>query len=60
LLVPRGDANAAGEALARLLRNDAQRAAFGEAGRERALAHFTQERMHRAWARLYHDAVRAR
>ena len=58
LLVPRGDASATGDALARMLKNDAQRVAFGEAGRSRAIEHFTQDRMHRAWRKLYEDAVR--
>jgi glycosyltransferase involved in cell wall biosynthesis len=59
LLVPRGDPDATGEALAGLLADGARRQALGDAGRARALAHFTQDRMHRAWTKLYEDALGA-
>lgn len=58
LLVPQGDADAVGDALVALLMDPGRREAMGRAGRERALAMFTQERMHRAWVALYEDAVR--
>lgn len=44
-LVPPGDAEALGRALARLLRDPAERARMGEAARRRALAEFTVDRM---------------
>ena len=58
MLVPRGDANAVGDALAHVLAQPKVRRNMGEAGRERALAMFSQDRMHRAWSTLYADAAR--
>jgi glycosyltransferase involved in cell wall biosynthesis len=57
LLVPCGDAEAAGEAMAALLLDRERGRAFGQAARERALGMFSQERMHAAWRRLYADAA---
>ena len=59
-LVARGDDSATGEALIGLLRSESLRSALGEAGRARALEHFTQSTMHRAWLQLYRDAVATR
>ncbi len=53
LLSPRGDADALGENLARLLNDADLRARFGEAGRARLLQHFTQQQMHDAYATVY-------
>lgn len=53
LLSPRGDDRALAENLVTLLRDPAQRRAFGRAGRERLLDVFTQERMHREYTEMY-------
>jgi L-malate glycosyltransferase len=53
LLSPRGDDRALADHLTDLLQDPAKRRAFGEAGRARLLDRFTQDRMHRAYARLY-------
>ena len=57
LLVPSRDAEATGAAITRMLGNNGLRASFGEAGRARVLANFTQDRMHRAWSNLYTDSA---
>lgn len=53
LLSPRGDAEQLARHMMHLLRDPALRRAMGQAGRERLLALFTQQRMHDAYARLY-------
>jgi glycosyltransferase involved in cell wall biosynthesis len=45
LLFPEGDARALGEHLAYLAGHPEERLRLGRAGRERVLAHFTQERI---------------
>jgi glycosyltransferase involved in cell wall biosynthesis len=56
LLTPPGDAGAIAQALARLLPDDARRAALGAAARRRALRDFSVDRMVDAYERLYRPA----
>lgn len=53
LLVPSRDPTALAAALARLVESDAERLAFGSAGRARILEHFSQATMLRAYMELY-------
>ncbi len=53
LLSPRGDAQQLARHMLHLLRDPALARAMGQAGRDRLLAHFTQQRMHDAYADLY-------
>eukprot|EP00752_Nemacystus_decipiens_P014025 g12461.t1 len=54
LLAPRGDIEAIASAILQLLPNAPYTArTLGQAGRQRLLDHFTAERMHQAYARLY-------
>ncbi len=53
LLSPRQDPHALAANLITLLDNPDMRRRAGEAGRKRLLKHFTQQRMHDAYARLY-------
>lgn len=55
LLSPRGDAAQLARHLMHLLRDPALRRAMGAAARQRLLDHFTQRRMHDAYARLYDE-----
>jgi glycosyltransferase involved in cell wall biosynthesis len=57
LLVPPGDPTALASALDRLLRDAGLRRRMGEAGRQRALAHFTEARMLEETAALYVRAL---
>ena len=56
-LTPRGDAAAMADALRDLIDDPTGRRAMGLAGRERMLEHFTQQRMHDAFAALYQNAA---
>ena len=60
LLVPPGDAPALARAIADLLRNAAKRRAFGAAGRQRARAAFSAERMVDETAAVYAAVAGAR
>ncbi len=53
LLSPRGDDRALSSNLLELLQDPAKRRAMGLAGREKLLAEFTQDRMHRGYTGLY-------
>jgi glycosyltransferase involved in cell wall biosynthesis len=53
LLVPPGDAGALSDALRALLDDAERRREYGEAGRQRALAHFTEARMVADIDRIY-------
>ncbi len=53
LLSPRGEGEALGDHLLRLVRDPAQRKRMGEAGRSRLLERFTQQRMHGRFEELY-------
>ncbi len=59
-LVPMGDPDALALALDRLLADPALRRRMGEAGRRRALEHFTEERMLAETAALYERALSGR
>lgn len=52
VLVPRGDARALGDAVARLLTDDAKRSAMGRAAYQRAATAFSVDRMAADYARL--------
>ena len=60
LLAPPGDANALAARIRALALDPARRAAFGLAGRERAVTHFTLERMVAAYAELFERLGRRR
>ncbi|MDQ7841235.1 MAG: glycosyltransferase [bacterium] len=60
LLVPPGNADALSVALDRLLTDPALRRRMGEAGRRRALEHFTEERMLAETAAVYERALSVR
>jgi glycosyltransferase involved in cell wall biosynthesis len=60
LMVAPKDGVRLADATARLLEDAALRERMGRAGRERVLAHFTEERMAAAMDRLYADALAAR
>jgi glycosyltransferase involved in cell wall biosynthesis len=59
LLVPANDDAALAEAMADLINNPEKRHAFGEAGRRRALADFSFEKMTDAYFDLYEDLISA-
>lgn len=52
-LVPAGDARALADALERLLRDPAAAAALADAGRRKAFAEFSRERMHQRYEELF-------
>lgn len=56
LTVPPGDARRLADSISRLLRSPDLRHAFGLAGRQRVLDHFTQERQVRETEKLYVEA----
>lgn len=60
LVVPPGDPDALGAALWRLDRDAALCAAFGEGARQRFWAHFTAERLGRAYVDLYRRLLEGR
>jgi glycosyltransferase involved in cell wall biosynthesis len=57
LLAPPGDLPAVAEALAGLLRDDARRAALGQAGRDAVRDHFTDDRMAAKMIDVYRDTL---
>jgi len=57
LLSPRRDPDAMGENLIQLLSNPEQRAALGDAGRQRLLDRFTQAQMHAGYERVYQQML---
>jgi glycosyltransferase involved in cell wall biosynthesis len=59
LVFPEGDAGALAEALTALADDPARRAALAEAGRRRALAHFTQAQVAAATYRVYRSVYEA-
>ncbi len=60
VLLPPGDVAALVAAIARLLTNDAERLALGQAGRQAAQERFSQEHMVTAIERVLDDVVQAR
>jgi len=58
ILVERGDAAGLSEAIARLVKNEELRRAMGQAGRRRALALFTWEKISDDLLRLYREFTR--
>ena len=60
ILVPPRDPVAIARAVRSLLDSPEQRAAFGRAGRERALAHYTWDRVAASTAQVYAQVIRAR
>lgn len=60
ILVEPGDADALGEAMMRLAADHALRTGMGAAGRERALAEFTEDRMFERTAQVYRDVLESR
>jgi glycosyltransferase involved in cell wall biosynthesis len=57
LLTPAGDDAALAAALARLAADPPLRTALGRAGRQRAVAVFSEDQMHAAYARLYDEML---
>jgi glycosyltransferase involved in cell wall biosynthesis len=57
LVFPEGDAAALGARLAQLAEDSVERARLGAAGRERALAHYTQASIAEATYRVYREAL---
>ena len=60
ILVPPRDSPAIGRAVRTLLDSPERRTAFGRAGRERALAHYTWDRVAASTAEIYSQVIRAR
>jgi D-inositol-3-phosphate glycosyltransferase len=60
VLVPPRDPAAIARAVRSLLDSPEQRAAFGRAGRERALAHYTWDRVAASTAQVYAQVIAAR
>ncbi|MCC5830982.1 MAG: glycosyltransferase [Phycisphaeraceae bacterium] len=57
LLSPRRDSEGMAENILELLGDEPRRRAMGEAGRERLLNHFDQDRMHEAYASMYRAMI---
>jgi glycosyltransferase involved in cell wall biosynthesis len=57
LVTPEGDAGALAETLQRLMDDETERQRLAAAGRERALAHYTWERVARQYHALYERMV---
>jgi len=57
LLSPRGDAEALGHNLRTLIESGELRRRMGQAGRERLLQQFTEQRMHERFTRLYREML---
>lgn len=57
LLSPRGDSTSMATNLASLLHNAQIRTTYGQAGRKRLLAHFTEEAMHLAYCSIYDNML---
>ncbi len=57
LLSPRGDGQALGQNLAKLMSDAGLRRTMGKAGHTRLLEMFTQDRMHAAYEQLYQDML---
>ena len=60
LLAPAGDADRLASQVLRLVDNPDLRAKLGQAGRERALAHFSEDAMIEAYSMIYLEAARGR
>jgi glycosyltransferase involved in cell wall biosynthesis len=58
LLAPSGDDDRLSEHILGLAEDPGRRARMGRAGRERALSHFSERRMHDGYLRLYEEMLR--